>query len=235
MNSKGFFLPVLLIAALLAGCSGTPQSSGMDTPEKAVSAYVAAVAAGDFNAAIALCPADTMMKNFHADEYAKIENTSDKARSVDEIKSEYVQQTETFATSLLKSETAAPKAGTPITAAFITQFLKDNGTKLKDLQALRIDKPFKTGYNLEVDSDVYKQSTKDNRLVWGADDYTERIALIAHNGKTYLAGFTLVAYGGTWGISSVASTFAGLSGGGVQEMGQDEYLKQVKPSATASK
>jgi PBP1b-binding outer membrane lipoprotein LpoB len=236
MKLKRIFIPILLIVVFLAGCSGPPQSAAMDTPEKAVSAYVAAVAAGDFNAALTLCPADTMMKNFKADEYAKSMVTSSKNESVDEIKSEFTQQTAVLAGSLLQGEITAPKAAQVLDAAWTAQFLKDNSSKLKDLQALRIDKPYKTGYNLEVDSDVYKEATKNNRLIWGTDAFTERIALLQHNGKTFMAGFTLLEYNGAWGIWYVTSAFAELpTSGGPQAMTQDEYLKHVKPSATASK
>lgn len=224
-----------LAVIFLAGCSAAPQSAGLDTPEKAVSAYVAAIAAGDFNAALALCPADAMMKNFNEDEYKKISVIGSGSGSAEEIRSDYIRQTAVFASSLLQGEIA--DAGTvTLDAAWTAQFLKENASGLKDLQAQRIDKPYKSNYNLEADSDVYKQATQNSKLVWGTDGFTERIAFLSHNGKTFMAGFTLVEYGGTWSIWYPTSPFAELpAGGSAREMGQDEYLKHVKPSATASK
>ncbi len=217
-----------LTAILLAGCSAAPQSSALDTPEKAVTAYVAALAAGDFNAALALCPADAMMKNFNSTEYGKTMVIGNN-ESVDGIKARYTQQTALLSASLLKGETAELEENMVIDEAWTAQLLKENRPKLKDLQALRIDKPYKAGYNLEVDSDVYKQATKSNRLIWGTEGYTERIALLQHSGKTYMAGFTLAQYDGSWGILYATSTFANLTSGNAKETVQDEYLKHAKP------
>jgi hypothetical protein len=51
--------------------------------------------------------------------------------------------------------------------------------------------------------------------VWGADELTERVALVSFEGASYAVGFTLLRYGSQWRVSSQASALAGLPSLGV--------------------
>ena len=45
--------------------------------------------------------------------------------------------------------------------------------------------------------------------MYGADELTERLALVAWNGKDYAVGFTLVRYGSDWKVLNQVSSLAG--------------------------
>jgi hypothetical protein len=152
-------------------------------------------------------------------------------QSAQMIKDNFADQTGYFALTLLGGEVSGPDPYDPADALWSPAFFKGSDiVKLKDLTILRIDKPYLTDYDLEADSDVYNESMKNNKAVWGADGFTERIVLLQHNGKTFMAGFTLLQYGGVWGIKSAASDFMDIpSPGGVQEISEADYLAYVKP------
>lgn len=231
MKSKAFLIVLLLAAAILSGCGQEKDTQIIDTPEKAVESYVAGVASGDFNAAMQLCPADAMMEKFNSNLYNDTTLSDAENQSAQKIKNEYAHETGYFALALLRGEIAGPDPYDPEDPGWSGQFFKNPDiAKLKDLTILRIDKPYLKDYALEVDSDVYRESTKNNAAVWGANGFTERIALLKHNGKTFMAGFTLVQYGGVWGLKSVSSDFMDIPfPGGVQEISEADYLVYVKP------
>jgi hypothetical protein len=228
MKSKIILVLIILIAAILAGCS-SQSAQQYDAPEKVVQSYVAGVVAADYNALLQLCPADTMEKNFNSDLYSKSALSNEKVQNADGLKANYAAQTGSFAAGLLSGEISLPT--TPINETWTQQFFKGaDSSKLKDLKILRIDKPYISSYSFEADSDVYKESMKPATQVWGANAITERIVLLQHNGKTFMAGFTLIEYGTTWGIQNVSSNF-GIVLSNPQQTTQQEYLKYVSPSA----
>lgn len=231
MKSKALLILLILIAAVLSGCAQEQDTPVIDTPEKAVESFAADVAAGDLNAAMQLCPADTMMEKFDSNLYNSTTLSNAENQSAQTIKNDYANQTGYFALSLLKDEIAGPDPYNPADAGWSTEFFKRSEmAELKDLTILRIDKPYLADYSLEADSDVYNESMKNNKAVWGADGFTERIALLQYSGKTFMAGFTLLQYGGVWGIKSVTSDFADIpSPGGANEISETDYLAYVKP------
>lgn len=231
MKSKAFLILLIFIAAILSGCGQEQDATVIDTPEKAVESFVADVAAGDFDAAMQLCPANTMMEKFDSNLYNDTTLSNAQNQTAETIKNDYTSQTGYFALALLKGEISGPDPYDPANAGWSAEFFKKpDVVKLKDLTILRVDKPYIADYDLEADSGVYRESMKNNTAVWGADGLTERIALLQHNGKTYMAGFTLIQYGGVWGIKSVTSDFADIpSPGGANEISEADYLVYVKP------
>ena len=231
MKLRALLLLLILTAGMLAGCRQEQETSVIDTPEKAVESFAADVAAGDFNAAMQLCPADIMMEKFDSNLYSSTTLSDAENQTAETIKNDYAGQTAYFALTLLKGEISGPDPYDPEDKGWSADFLKDpNLVKLKDLTVLRIDKPYLADYDLEADSDVYRESMKNNTAVWGADVLTERIALFQHNGKTFMAGFTLIQYGGVWGIKSVACDFVDIpSPGGANQISEPDYLAYVKP------
>jgi len=51
--------------------------------------------------------------------------------------------------------------------------------------------------------------------VQGADELTERVALVMLEGQGYLVGFTLLRYGDGWKVSSQSPPLAGTPSTGV--------------------
>ncbi len=231
MKSKVFLILFILIALILAGCGQKQETQVMDTPEKAVENFAAAVAAGNYDAAMQLCPADTMMEKFNSNLYNDIMLSDAENQSVQTVKNEFSLQTGYFAYTLLSGEIPDSDPYNPADEGWSAGFFKSADiAKLKDLTVLRSDKPYIADYDLQADSEVYNESMKNHKAVWGADGYTERIVLLKHNGKTFLAGFTLLKYGDVWGIKNVFSDFMDIpSPGGVREMSETDYLAYVKP------
>jgi hypothetical protein len=54
--------------------------------------------------------------------------------------------------------------------------------------------------------------------VYGADELTERLALVQVNGNHYAVGFQLVRYGGDWKVLGQVSNLAGTSSSGAAEL-----------------
>jgi hypothetical protein len=61
-----------------------------------------------------------------------------------------------------------------------------------------------------VDDERVGESFAALAAVWGADELTERIALVSFEDASYAVGFTLLRYGSQWRISSQTSALAGL-------------------------
>lgn len=92
------------------------------------------------------------------------------------------------------------------TDANVDRFIRAvDPARLKPLQIVRIDQPLpsvtKTAKAIE--------SAKARAARDGADDSTERIALLRLGGKNYLAGFGLLRYGNSWRIQRLSSYYAG--------------------------
>jgi hypothetical protein len=76
--------------------------------------------------------------------------------------------------------------------------------RLAGLEVVQVGSPLKTG------DPFYKEIAETKAAVYGADDFTERIALLSFEGSHYLAGFSLLRYGETWGVLDQSSPLAEL-------------------------
>jgi hypothetical protein len=55
----------------------------------------------------------------------------------------------------------------------------------------------------------YLDAVGKQAAVYGADELTERVALVAVEGRSYVVGFTLMRYGDAWLVSSQSSAIGG--------------------------
>ncbi|MCB0070363.1 MAG: hypothetical protein KDE20_02850 [Caldilineaceae bacterium] len=60
-------------------------------------------------------------------------------------------------------------------------------------------------------SEVYQQQAAMRAALYGADEFSERVALFSFEGREYYLGLSLLRYGDTWKISTLASPLAGTS------------------------
>lgn len=59
-----------------------------------------------------------------------------------------------------------------------------------------------------LSSDRYKENAFRIAVTYGADESTERVALLSFEGETYLLGFSLLLYGDSWQINNLFSAIA---------------------------
>lgn len=80
--------------------------------------------------------------------------------------------------------------------------------KLRGLKVVRVDVPHKP---LMSRADVI-QLLKEQGAVWGAEDLTERIALVQLGDEHYICGFSILKYGSSWRLKDLTSNIASESG-----------------------
>ncbi|MCB0126546.1 MAG: hypothetical protein KDE58_30020, partial [Caldilineaceae bacterium] len=116
--------------------------------------------------------------------------------------------------SLLSEEPVADAAPIRIDAARSTHFLTAvEPQRLATLTVEQIALPNVT----VMASELYQENTARAAAVYGADEWSERMALIGFAGDTYLLGFTVVRYGESWKISEAVSPLAGTNPLGAAE------------------
>lgn len=86
-------------------------------------------------------------------------------------------------------------------------------TRLANLEVLEVRPAFS-----EMEEDEFYQRLAARRVaIVGADDTTERVALISFEGERYLLGFTLYRYGAEWLVASQHSPLAGTNTVGIPQ------------------
>jgi hypothetical protein len=210
-----------LPAAVVAQASAAPAGGSLATPEDAVRAYLAGVAAGDVDAILAASAVDAMSSGFRTDAYV------DRLRMYDflnapapaehpffvetnrvRLAARIMGQVQMLAYSLLTDETLD---GPPIVItdqtwaeAFVAAA---DPARLADLTVLDVAFP---APDLEQDQGLLDAMAR-SAAVYGADEQTERLATLAFEGGMYELGFTLLRYGDSWRVSSQTSPLAGTS------------------------
>lgn len=100
---------------------------------------------------------------------------------------------------------------------FQTSYAELGNLKLKEINYAYPKKQLEADYNL------YKQKMCDN---WSAEEFCEMAVLLEENGKTYMAGLTLVRYYGFWKVYAFTSDLAGTSEKTpIIEITKEEYEK----------
>jgi hypothetical protein len=129
-----------------------------------------------------------------------------------------------LALSLLTSQ-PVDQLITPVTADQARQYVKSaDPSQLAGLKVVEIKFPIA---KFATDPKALANFAAQAK-VYGADELTERLALVALNGKDYAVGFTLVRYGSDWKVLNQVSNLAATSAtGAAQPMTQSDFDASV--------
>lgn len=232
------FLAVLLVFA----CVSCASDSGVTlSPEDTFRYALTCLFSGAKDELFALCPAEEMAegfshayqsgmidKNQYPDPYAA-ENSS--AESYEEhFRTQVLLITSSIA-SYFDSDRANELAMSYLDSDFDQMFADFDVLypqyvqMIGEIQILRIDTPAAA-----LEENALTSFSQVIAPRYGAQDATERIALLEINGKTYLSGCMLLRYDDRWMISGLTSAYANLpSIGTPQEYTEEDYLALCSP------
>jgi hypothetical protein len=216
-----------------SGATGSPAAPGaatygFATPEDAAEAYLAGVAANDFNAVLAACGVEEMASGYRFDLAAVRFNaiivstmwapaTNPFYAQINSAigQGQLARQVMFLSYSLLASEPLDPGSViSPVDDARAQQFIDEvDPAQLAGLTVMDVRFP---KASLEHDPRLVANYDAIAK-VYSADEQTERVALVSLNGKDYVVGFTLLRYGTSWLVASQVSNLYGLSPTGVAE------------------
>jgi hypothetical protein len=204
--------------------SAVTATPAYTTPEAAIEAYMQGIAAGDVQAIFAASAIDEAALGFDFISY--VERMQAMPLLTSPAPAEYPLYAEmnrerrqndvltfvrNFAYSLLSAEDVEDgliaQPGAERTAAFVAAV---DPQRLSGVEVLKIGVPEPDILNGEQ----YQKNAGQIARIFGADEMTERVALLEFEGKTYLLGFMLLRYGEEWKVMSQTSTLAGTSGMG---------------------
>jgi hypothetical protein len=233
-------LPVVLAVILAIGGSVPALAAGPATPEDAVRDYLAGVAQADVGMIVDASAIDEMSAGFRFDlqtERLKAMSLTgflapaDYPMFIDMNRAQQsaivVGQVRSLVYSLLSSEQVDGSIIAPADKARADAFIKQvDPSRLAGLAVADIRFPLP---RLEHDP-THLANTAKQAATYGADEITERLALVSFEGKSYGIGFTLLRYGDVWKVSSQVSNLAGTSPlGSALPMSPDEYYRQTLP------
>lgn len=230
----------LIMAAGLVALGSVPviaqgaAAPGTSTPEDAVTTYVAAIAANDVDAILATTAVDEMAAGF--DFQASTERLQAMVLMNSLAPAEYpmfgalnryqqaswiLGQVRNLVYGLLSDEEVDGRVITPVDADQIAAFVAAvDPTRLAGLRVLDVRFPVPD----MATNERYLANNAALAAIYGADEMTERLALIELDGQTHALGFTLLRYGDAWKVSSQSAPIAGTSSfGTAQPMTREEY------------
>ena len=198
-----------------------PRAAGPATPEDAVRDYLAGVAQADVGKILDASAIDEMSAGFRFDiqtDRLKAMNLTgslapaDYPMFVDMNRAQQsaivLGQVRNLVYSLLSSEQVDGSIIVPADKAradaFITQV---DPSRLAGLAVADIRFPLP---RLEHDP-TYLANPAKQAAIYGADELTERVALVTFEGQIYGIGFTLLRFGDVWKVSSQVSNLTGTN------------------------
>lgn len=245
MQKKPISILILCLALLTGSCSKkestwtgtTDQAADMTfkTPEEAITHYLDGVARNDVRKILQASAANEMGGKFKFELYAErlgVINPSylspaeyplyseiNKAH----LSSQILDQVKYLSYSLLSSEQIE---GTffQADAARVSRFVKDVAPqRLSKLEVKKISSP-----NQKVMSDPkYLENATRIARSFGADESTERVALVSLEQNYYSLGFTLLRYGAGWKIGNQVSQLAGTSALGMAQQTTEAEFERL--------
>jgi len=198
-----------------------PATTTFATPEDAIHAYLAGVADADVEGILRASAIDELSAGFdlarYADRYrALLVATTlapsgypfyvelNRARQTERI----LGEVQLLAYSLLSSQTI-DETSIPVDKAWADTFSAEvDPARLAGLTVTDIRFP-----NARFEHDPkYLSGAAAQAAVYGADELTERLALVSLDGHLYQVGFTLLRYGAGWKVYQQSSSLAGMGG-----------------------
>jgi hypothetical protein len=224
-------VPPIKATAASAGPATTAQAPTQEAatffaPEDAIQAYLDGVAQNDVAKILQACAIDEMAENFKFDRSAARLSIlyfpglapSDNPLYVEmnkaQLTAQILNQVKYFAYGLLSHEEVGNAPVVTADAERANKFMQDVDPKRLSTIALnKIALP-----NPKVMKEAnYLTTMAKNAAVYGADEATERVALITFDENRYLLGFTLLRFGNNWKISTQSSALANTSSLGIPQ------------------
>ena len=197
------------------------------TPEAAITAYVDGIKQQDVPAIFAASAIDAVAQDFAFQAYA------DRLQAMPLLTSpapaeypfyvemnrvrrqnEVLSQVRNLAYSLLSAETIdgsiIANPGPERVQAFVTDV---DPSHLGGIELVKIGAPSPD----LLSSTRFQDNAAKQAAIYGADELTERVALLSFDDKDYLLGFTLLRYGDGWKVMYQTSNLAGTSALGTVE------------------
>ena len=240
---------IFFLALFGAGCSRTDntrpasntqaseQAAGatFKTPEEAINHYLDGVVRNDARKILEASAINEMAGKFRFDLHverlgaispdflAPADSPLYSEINKAQLSSQILSQVKYFSYSLLSGE---KMDGTVFQADAerANRFIKDVDPKrLSTLAVKKISPPNQTVMN---DARYLENSAKNARS-FGADESTERLALLSFEQNYYYLGFTLLRYGSSWKIANQASPLANTNPRGVAEKTTEEKFQSM--------
>jgi hypothetical protein len=223
-----------------AAAQDQSRAVSFTTPEDAITFYIQAVSQGDVGKIMQASAVDEASKDFKFDLYtARLKvllpfqspAPADYPFYVDmnnaQLSWQFLSQVRIFVFSLLSTENVADNSTIIIDADRTTKFMKDvDPARLAQIALKKIGIPNKA----LMSSAKYLTNATALAHVYGADESTERIALLQFGDSYYAIGFTLLHYGQTWKILNISSPMANTPSTGAPQkitvQGFDNQINQ---------
>lgn len=207
--------------------SATLAAPTRTTPEAAVEAYLGGIAAGDLDAILGVSAVEEPAQAFDFASYverlqamplltapAPAEYPLFAEMNQVRRQHEILSLVRNFAYSLLAEEkidgSMIAQPGTERVEAFVAAV---DPARLAGIEIVEIGTPAPD----LLASSRYQENAQGMARIYGADEMTERVALLSFEGDTYLLGFTLLRYGDGWKVMNQTSNLAGTSALGTGE------------------
>jgi hypothetical protein len=249
MKNKRISLLIMSLALFIAGCSGTDSAgtaskaqtadhtAGVEfkTPEEAITYYLDGIARNDVRKILQASAINEMGGKFKFDlnaERLRVMNPAQLSPTeyqfYSEINKSYLSsqilnQVKNLSYSLLSGEKVDGSV-IPADAGRVSRFIKDvDPQRLSRMELKKISPPNKTVMN----DARYLENAARNASIYGADESTERLALISFEQNYYSLGFTLLRYGASWKISGQVSPLANTNALGTAEKTTEEGFESM--------
>lgn len=225
----------LLIITLTPTVSAKPVNiygKSFNTPEKAIAYFMKSLINNKVKNAFKACAINDYSENYNFSAFSRQLNSISYLESMAPSEYElYVElnkiqclarigkQIKLFYYSILSGESDLldPK-NNPINEQ-IEKFIQAVDPKrLSVLEVISIDKPSL------VDDERYKKNASAASRCFGANDATERVALLKFNNDFYILGFHLFKFGSSWKIASLCSPIANTPMYGAKKISLNEYI-----------
>ena len=211
------------------------------TPEEAITFYIQAVVSGDVSEIMHVSAAEEMGENFQFDLYVnRLRALSPQAPAPSDypfyaeinkaqFSNQLLFQTRNFVYGLLSTQQALLAGQTVLidpeeTLMFITEV---DPERLDVLEVTAIGIPSPEIAQSERNIEIWNTLAQ----IYGADEHTERVALLISEGDYYYVGFTLLRYGNDWKISNLASPLGNTNAlGAPQQITEDEFRELIDNS-----
>jgi hypothetical protein len=219
--------PVAAPAPEPSAVPAASPSAIFSTPEAAITAYLDGVKQQDVSAVFAAGAIDDVAQDFDFKAYANRLQAMPLVTSpapaeypfyaeMNRVRrqNEILSQVRNLAYSLLSAETidgsVIANPGSERVQAFVTDV---DPSRLSGIELVQIGAPSPD----LLTSTRFQENASKQAAIYGADELTERVALLSFEGKDYLLGFTLLRYGDSWKVTYQTSNLAGTSALGTVE------------------